>query len=44
VRETKDPNLDIVDVLCQLQGGKATIRIAYDFDMKVAGFLVLPSQ
>ena len=44
VGETKDRDLDIVDVLCQLQGGRATVRVAYDFDMKVNGFAIMPAR
>lgn len=44
VAETKDRDLDIVDVLCQLQGGRATVRVAYDFDMKVNGFVIVPAK
>jgi hypothetical protein len=42
--ESKDRDLDIVDVLCELQGGKATVRVAYDFDMKVNGFAIVPAK
>ena len=44
VGETKDRDLDVVDVLCQLQGGKATVRVAYDFDLKVNGFAIIPAK
>ena len=44
VGQTKDRDLDIVDVLCQLQGGRATVRVAYDFDMKVNGFAITPAK
>jgi alpha/beta superfamily hydrolase len=41
---TKNRDLDVVDVLCQLQGGKAMVRVAYDPDMKVNGFWIMPSK
>lgn len=44
VRASKDRDLDIVDVVCQLQGGKVVLRVAYDPDMKINGFVVLPSK
>jgi ACT domain-containing protein len=37
-------DLDIVDVLCQVQGGKAIVRVAYDSDMKVNGFAIVPGK
>jgi hypothetical protein len=37
----KNRDLDIVDVLCQLQGGKAIVRVACDSDMKVNGFAIV---
>jgi Protein of unknown function (DUF3887) len=43
-RGVKDRDLDIVDVLCELQGGKVIIRVAYDPDMKVNGFAVMPGK
>jgi hypothetical protein len=44
VGATKDRDLDIVDVVCQLQGGKVIIRVGYDPDMKTNGFVVLPGK
>jgi Protein of unknown function (DUF3887) len=40
----KDRDLDIVDVYCQLQGGKILIRIVYDPDMQMNGFMVMPAK
>jgi hypothetical protein len=40
----KNRDLDIVDVLCQLQGGRAVIRVAYDPDMQINGFVILPGS
>lgn len=40
----KNSDLDLVDVLCQLQGGKAIVRVAYDYDMKINGFVIMPSK
>lgn len=41
---SKDRDLDVVDVRCQLQGGKVVLRVAYDPDMRINGFFVLPSK
>lgn len=40
----KDRDLDVVDVHCTLQGGKAIVRVVFDFDMKINGFMVLPGK
>jgi hypothetical protein len=40
----KDRDLDVVDVLCQLQGGKAILKVAYDADMKINGFVIMPGK
>jgi hypothetical protein len=41
---TKNRDLDVVDVLCQLQGGRTIVRVGYDPDMKVNGFWITPSK
>lgn len=41
---SKDRDLDIVDVICQLQGGKVIGRVAYDPDMRINQFFVQPSK
>jgi hypothetical protein len=43
-RASKDRDLDIVDVVCQLQGGKVVLRVAYDPDMKINALVVVPSK
>jgi hypothetical protein len=40
----KDRDLDVVDVLCQLQGGKAILKVAYDADMKINGLVIMPGK
>jgi hypothetical protein len=40
----KNRDLDVVDVVCQLQAGKAIIRVAYDPAVQVNGFVVLPGK
>ena len=44
VGATEDRDPDIVDVLCQLQGRRANVRVGYDFDMKVNGFSIVPAK
>jgi len=44
ISETKDQDLDIVDVLCQLQGGKTNIRVAFDPDMRINTFFISPAK
>ena len=44
VGESKDKDLDVVDVACQLQAGKVTLRVAYDPDMKMSGFFIMPGK
>lgn len=41
---TKNHDLDVVDVLCQLQGGKVIVRVGYDPDMKVSALWITPSK
>jgi Protein of unknown function (DUF3887)/Reverse transcriptase (RNA-dependent DNA polymerase) len=41
---TKDRDLDVVEVLCRLQGGRTTVRVAYDADMKIGGFWIMPGK
>lgn len=40
----KNRDLDVVDVVCQMQGGKMIVRVGYDPDMKVNGFWVMPGR
>jgi hypothetical protein len=40
----KDRDLDIVDVYCQLQGGKVSIRVVFDPNMQLNGFMVTPAK
>ncbi len=40
----KNKDFDIVDVLSQLRGGRSVIRVGYDPDMKVNGFVIGPSN
>jgi hypothetical protein len=40
----KNQDLDVVDVLCQFQGGRAVMRVLYDPDMKISGFFVVPAK
>jgi hypothetical protein len=40
----KDRDLDFVDVLCQLQGGRVIVRVVYDFDMQINGFVITPGK
>ena len=40
----KNGDLDVVDVLCQMQGGKKIVRVGYDLDIKISGFWVLPAS
>jgi Protein of unknown function (DUF3887) len=44
VEARKDQNLDFVDVLCQLEASRAVVRIAYDPDMKINGFMIVPAK
>jgi hypothetical protein len=44
IRGEKDRDLDFVDVRCQMEGGKVIIRVAYDSDMKVNGFAIIPGK
>lgn len=41
--ESKDSEFD-QSVLCQLEGGQAIARVAYDFDMRVNGFAIIPAK
>jgi Protein of unknown function (DUF3887) len=40
----KNQDLDVVDVLCQLQGGKLVMRVVFDPDMKINAFFVAPGK
>jgi hypothetical protein len=40
----KNRDLDVVNVLCQLEGGKAIVRIAYGPDMEINGFMIVPGK
>jgi len=44
IASEKNSNIDVVDVLCQLKGGKIVVRVGYDPDMKINLFWVAPSQ
>jgi hypothetical protein len=41
---SKNQDLDVVDVLCQLQGEKVVIRVSYDPDMKINAFFMVPNK
>lgn len=40
----KNQDLDVVDVLCRLQGGNLVMRVAFDPDMKINAFFVVPGK
>jgi len=44
IRGMKNQDLDVVDVLCQLQGGSAIIRVAHDPNMEINGFVIMPGK
>jgi hypothetical protein len=44
IAKTKNQDLDIVDVLCQVQGGKTNIRVAFDPDMRINTFFISPAK
>jgi hypothetical protein len=44
IEQTKNQDLDFVDVLCQMQGGKTSIRVAFDPDMRINTFFVTPAK
>lgn len=41
---TKNADLDIVDVGCEMQGAKVVVRVGYDLDMKINTFFIVPSK
>ena len=44
VSKTKNPYLDFVDVVCQMQGGRTNLRVAFDPDMRINTFLIAPAK
>lgn len=44
VSSLKNRDLDLVDVLCQMQGGRLVVRVAYDPDMKINAFVVASAK
>lgn len=41
---SKNEDLDVVDVLCQLQAGKIVMRVSYDPDLKINAFFIAPGK
>jgi Protein of unknown function (DUF3887) len=44
ISATKNEDLDVVDVLCQLQGAEVMMRVSFDPDMKINAFAALPGK
>jgi hypothetical protein len=44
LKGTKDKDLDIVDVLCEMQAGKASVRVSFDPDMRISAFYIAPAK
>ena len=41
---TKSSDVDLVGVLCQMQGGRLSVQVGYDLDMKINTFRMFPSK
>lgn len=44
IEQTKNQDLDFVDVICQMQGGRTNIRVAFDPDMRINAFFITPAK
>jgi hypothetical protein len=44
IKGTKDKDLDIVDVLCEMQAGKVNVRVSFDPDMQINAFYIAPAK
>jgi len=40
----KDRDLDFVDVLCKFEGGNLVLRVIFDPDLKISGFVFVPHK
>ena len=40
----KNPEYDVVDMICEFEHGQITVRVAFDLSGKVAGFRMMPME